>query len=132
LEKCPNGGALVLHVYQDELRNLSAEDMTKFVSEYFDFVYGENPEGVAHCVMGIVHRSAVYMPDFIDYFADKYPTLLKGDLGMSAVGTICSPGRDHKIGPSLLKFLCIPAAIDRSPQGITAFRKAFLFTTYIY
>jgi hypothetical protein len=37
---------------------------------------------------------------------------------MSAVGTICSPGRDHKIGPSLLKFLCIPATTDRSPQGI--------------
>lgn len=75
LEKCPNGGALVLHVYQDELRNLTDDEMTKFVAEYFDFVYGENPEGVSNCVMGIVHRSAIYMPDFISYFAEKHPTM---------------------------------------------------------
>jgi len=100
LEKCPNGGALVLHVYQDELRNLSAEDMTKFVSEYFDFVYGENPEGVAHCVMGIVHRSAVYMPDFIDYFADKYPTMhcKSGMMGKSDIdSTTISKYREHML-----------------------------------
>ena len=90
LEQYPNGGALVLHVYQNEISKLSPEEMEEFVRDYFDFVYGESSEGVAHCVMGIVHDAITDMPDFIDYFAEKHPEIIvkAGVLGKSDIETM--------------------------------------------
>lgn len=89
-DKYSNGGALVLHSYEDELKELTPTEMDQFVKEYFDIVLGENPEGVSNCVMGIVHGAATYMPDFIDYFADLHPNMIvkSGILGKSDVETL--------------------------------------------
>ncbi|XP_067683905.1 uncharacterized protein [Haliotis asinina] len=89
VEKYTNGGAYVVHTYQDELSDLSKEEMEEFVSEYFDLVYGET-NGSANFVMGIVHRSAENLPDFIDYFGDLYPnlTVKAGVLGKSDIETM--------------------------------------------
>jgi len=90
LEKYCNGGAIVMHVYQDEISHLSKEEKKEFVKDYFDFVYSENPEGVANCVMGIVHNSVNNMPDFIDYFSENFPnmTVKSGILGKSDIETV--------------------------------------------
>lgn len=49
-------------------------------------VFGEDENGYAHHVMGIVHNSAAYLPDLLDYMADNYPTLTvkNGVLGRSS------------------------------------------------
>lgn len=90
IEQYPNGGALVLHVYQNEISKLSPEQMEEFVKDYFDFVYGESSEGVGHCVMGIVHDAITNLPDFIDYFTENHPeiTVKAGVLGKSDIETI--------------------------------------------
>ncbi|KAK6177401.1 hypothetical protein SNE40_015509 [Patella caerulea] len=89
VEHYANGGATVIHAYQEELSVLSDEEMNEFSDEFFKLVYGETSEGVANCVMGIVHNAASYLPDFIDYFADLYPHLtVKTDvLGKSDIET---------------------------------------------
>jgi len=38
-------------------------------------VFGEDENGNAHHVMGIVHNAAAYLPDLLDYMANNYPTL---------------------------------------------------------
>ena len=72
----PNGGASVVHLYQDEISHLSEEDMQGLVKEYFEEVYGEDSEGVPRHVMGIVHGAAAYIPELIEYFAHSYPHLV--------------------------------------------------------
>ena len=75
VETHPNGGASVVHCYQDELKHLQPDKLKQFVKEYFDIVYGEREEGVPNHVMGIVHGSATYLPDLIEYFAINHPNL---------------------------------------------------------
>ncbi|ESP04561.1 hypothetical protein LOTGIDRAFT_135971, partial [Lottia gigantea] len=89
IEKYTNGGATVAHAYQDELNVLNEEEMKEFTEEFLNLSYGESTDGVADCVMGIVHGAASYLPDFIDYFADTYPNLtVKTDvLGKSDIET---------------------------------------------
>lgn len=50
-----------------------------------------------------------------------YLRFLYGDLD-SAVGTTCSPGRTHKIGPSLLLFRSDKLSAEKLPHGIVSFR----------
>lgn len=38
-------------------------------------MFGEDENGNALHVMGIVHNSASYLPDLLDYMADHYPSL---------------------------------------------------------
>ena len=71
MERYPNGGALVAHAYHAELGELTAAEQEEFADLFLELVYGEESEGVAHCVMGIVHDAAKPMDDFIDYFCDK-------------------------------------------------------------
>ncbi len=48
---------------------------------------------------------------------NQYFRLLNGDLGISAVGTICSPGLTHMMGPSSLWDLQSSFRVDRLPHG---------------
>ncbi|XP_046684250.1 general transcriptional corepressor trfA-like [Homalodisca vitripennis] len=75
VETYPNGGASVVHLYQDEIQNLSSTEMDELVTEYFKIVFGEDHNGNAHHVMGIVHDAARYLPDLLDYMAEHYPNL---------------------------------------------------------
>ncbi|XP_020288577.1 uncharacterized protein LOC109857065 isoform X2 [Pseudomyrmex gracilis] len=86
IEIYPNGGASVVHMFQDEIDNLSREQMEELVHEYFKVVFGEDENGNAYHVMGIVHNAAAYLPDLLDYMATNYPTLTvkNGVLGRSS------------------------------------------------
>ncbi|KAF4532614.1 hypothetical protein B566_EDAN013519 [Ephemera danica] len=75
VETYPNGGASVVHLYQDEIKDLSKEAMSELVEEYFKVVFSEDENGDAYHVMGIVHDAASYLPDLLDYMADTYPSL---------------------------------------------------------
>ncbi|XP_032679081.1 uncharacterized protein LOC116847802 [Odontomachus brunneus] len=75
IETYPNGGASVVHMYQDEIDSLSHEQTEELAQEYFKVVFGEDENGNAHHVMGIVHNAAAYLPDLLDYMANTYPTL---------------------------------------------------------
>ncbi|XP_065349732.1 lysine-specific demethylase RSBN1L isoform X2 [Cloeon dipterum] len=76
VEISANGGASVVHLYQDEISHLSPEEMDVLVDEYFKVVFQEDEDGNAQHVMGIVHGAAAYQPDYIDYMADNYPNLV--------------------------------------------------------
>ncbi|XP_054259988.1 uncharacterized protein LOC128984675 [Macrosteles quadrilineatus] len=86
VETYPNGGASVVHLYQDEIQNLSPLEMDELVAEYFKIVFGEDSNGSAYHVMGIVHDAARYLPDLLDYMAEHYPSLTvkNGVLGRSS------------------------------------------------
>ncbi|EZA53773.1 Round spermatid basic protein 1-like protein [Ooceraea biroi] len=86
IETYPNGGATVVHMYQDEIDSLSREQMEELTQEYFKVVFGEDENGNAHHVMGIVHNAAAYLPDLLDHMANNYPTLTvkNGVLGRSS------------------------------------------------
>ncbi|XP_043471380.1 uncharacterized protein LOC122504366 [Leptopilina heterotoma] len=75
IETYPNGGATVVHMYQDEIDILSSEEIEELAQEYFKVVFGEDENGNAHHVMGIVHNAAAYLPDLLDHMALHYPTL---------------------------------------------------------
>ncbi|XP_059489044.1 lysine-specific demethylase RSBN1L [Neocloeon triangulifer] len=76
VETNANGGASVVHLYQDEICRLSPEEMEVLVDEYFKVVFQEDEDGNPMHVMGIVHGAAAYQPDYIDYMAEKHPNLV--------------------------------------------------------
>lgn len=75
VEVYPNGGASVVHLYQDEIQSLSPDEMEELVNEFFDICFAEDEEGYAHHVMGIVHDAAKYLPDLLEHMAENYSTL---------------------------------------------------------
>ncbi|XP_021915148.1 uncharacterized protein LOC110827618 isoform X2 [Zootermopsis nevadensis] len=75
IETYANGGATVVHMYQDEIDCLSNEEMEELAQEYFKVVFGEDENGYAHHVMGIVHDAAAYLPDLLEHMAENYPSL---------------------------------------------------------
>lgn len=70
-----NGGASVVHMYQNEIDSLSDIEMEELTEEFFRIVFSEDENGYAHHVMGIVHDAAHYIPDLLDHMADNYSTL---------------------------------------------------------
>lgn len=86
VETQPNGGASVVHAFEDELSALSPRELSEFVREFFQVVFDEEPAGVPRYVMGIVHNSAAYLPDILEYFASAHPDMIvkRGHLGKSA------------------------------------------------
>ncbi|XP_036229383.2 uncharacterized protein [Bactrocera oleae] len=71
----PNGGASVVHLYQDELNQLTPEQMEELVEEFFNVCFAEDDQGYALHVMGIVHDAARYIPDLLEHMAENYSTL---------------------------------------------------------
>lgn len=43
--------------------------------KYLQVVFGEDEEGCARHVMGIVHDAASYLPDLLEHMAENYPSL---------------------------------------------------------
>lgn len=76
IEESANGGATVVHSYQDEISTLSSEELKDFVKVYMNEVFYEQQEGVPSHVMGVIHGGARRLPDFIDYFAEQYPEMI--------------------------------------------------------
>ena len=75
-ERDPNGGALVLHTYSDELAELSANDMQQFVDDYFKVAFSEDAAGASVYTIAIVHGAAANLPDPLEYLALKHPNLI--------------------------------------------------------
>uniref|UniRef100_A0A1A9WUT3 Round spermatid basic protein 1-like protein n=1 Tax=Glossina brevipalpis TaxID=37001 RepID=A0A1A9WUT3_9MUSC len=75
VEVYPNGGASVVHLYQDEIHHLATDEMEELVNEFFNVCFAEDEDGYAHHVMGIVHDSARYLPDLLQHMAENYSTL---------------------------------------------------------
>lgn len=71
----PNGGASVVHMYQDELDTLKPDEMEELVKEFFELVFSEDDNGFAFHVMGIVHDGARYLPDLLEHMAENYSNL---------------------------------------------------------
>ncbi|KAK7874562.1 hypothetical protein R5R35_013132 [Gryllus longicercus] len=86
VETYPNGGATIVHMYQDEIDCLNKTEMDELAQEYFKIVFGEDEKGFAYHVMGIVHDAAAYLPDLLNHMADNYPSLTvkNGILGRSS------------------------------------------------
>lgn len=89
-----NGGASVVHLYQDELDTLSPDEMDELVDEFFAVAFAEDADGCAHHVMGIVHDAAGYLPDLLEHMAENYSSLTvkAGVMGRNSdieTSTIC-------------------------------------------
>lgn len=70
-----NGGASVVHMYQDEIDALGKDEMNELVDEFFQVAFSEDGDGNAHHVMGIVHDAAAYLPDLLEHMSENYSTL---------------------------------------------------------
>lgn len=92
IEVHPNGGASVVHMYQDEINVLNENDMNELVAEFFDLTFGEDDNGFAHHVMGIVHDAAHYLPDLLEHMAENYSnlTVKAGVLGRNSDIETCT------------------------------------------
>jgi lysine-specific demethylase 9 len=75
IEVHPNGGASIVHMYQDELDTLSQTEMAELVDEFFELVFSEDENGFAFHVMGVVHDGARYLPDLLEHMAENYSNL---------------------------------------------------------
>jgi hypothetical protein len=76
IEEHPNGGASVVHVYQDELDRLLPREQTKDLAEiFFREVFRESSSGVADHVMGVVHGTVGYLPEMVQYLSTMHPDL---------------------------------------------------------
>ncbi|XP_042232609.1 uncharacterized protein LOC121873254 isoform X1 [Homarus americanus] len=75
VETYPNGDATVVHMYQEEIDALTKEEQDELAAEYLEVVFSEDDNGFAHHVCGIVHNAAKYMPDLLDYMAEKHAHL---------------------------------------------------------
>lgn len=75
IEVHSNGGASVVHMYQDEIDTLSKQELDELVDEFFTVAFSEDADGNAHHVMGIVHDAAAYLPDLLEHMSENYSTL---------------------------------------------------------
>ncbi|XP_028304877.1 round spermatid basic protein 1-like [Gouania willdenowi] len=73
IEQQANGGASVVHAYNEQLACLSPAEMQRFAQEFVTLSFSEDESPAAHFVMGIIHGAASYLPDFLDYFSYKFP-----------------------------------------------------------
>jgi hypothetical protein len=75
IEYHPNGGASIVHMYQDEISVLNEKEMDELVEEFFTVCMAEDEHGFSHHVMGIVHDAAAYLPDLLEHMAENYSDL---------------------------------------------------------
>lgn len=75
IEVHSNGGASVVHMYQDEIDTLPKQELDALVDEFFKVAFSEDVDGNAHHVMGIVHDAAAYLPDLLEHMSENYSTL---------------------------------------------------------
>lgn len=75
IEVHTNGGASIVHMYQNEIDSLNEAEMEELTEEFFRVTFSEDEDGFAHHVMGIVHDAAKYIPDLLDHMADNYSNL---------------------------------------------------------
>lgn len=62
-------------MYDDEIKHLRQEEQMELAQEFFTLAFKENSEGQAFFVIAVIHGSARYLPDILEYMAEKYPSL---------------------------------------------------------
>lgn len=62
-------------MYQDEIKHLSASELKELAHEWFRLAFEEDKNGHARFVIAVIHGSATYLPDILDYMAENYPNL---------------------------------------------------------
>lgn len=75
IEVHTNGGASIVHMYQDEIDTLTESELDELSEEFFRVVFSEDENGLAHHVMGIVHDAISYIPDLLEHLGENYSTL---------------------------------------------------------
>ncbi|KAH1029653.1 lysine-specific demethylase RSBN1L [Dendroctonus ponderosae] len=75
LETHTNGGANILRMYQDEIKHLSSSEIKELAREWFRLAFEEDKNGHAKFVIAVIHGSATYLPDILEYMAENYPNL---------------------------------------------------------
>lgn len=70
-----NGGGKILKLYQDEIYHLSPSEKHELAYEFLRETFKEEPIGKAVYCISIVHNSAYYLPDLLEYFAETHPNL---------------------------------------------------------
>lgn len=90
IERHANGGASLVHMYQEEFAHLPPEQAEKLAHVFFQEVFCEKPRGVARHVMGIVHNAAAYLPEMVSYLATNHPDMIikSGFLRKSEIETV--------------------------------------------
>ena len=69
----PNGGASIVHIDYNEVKDLKEKYLEKLVDNFFRIVFEEKEEGVATHVMGVVHDAARNIPELLQYFCEMHP-----------------------------------------------------------
>lgn len=75
IETHTNGGAKILRMYHEEIKHLSSSEIKELAQEWFKLAFEEDANGHATFVIAVVHGSATYLPDILEYMAENYPTL---------------------------------------------------------
>ena len=90
VERHANGGASVVHVYQEELSHLSKAELEGLARAFLRETFREEAEGVASHVMGIVHNAVAYLPEVVDYFSTQHPQVAvkTGHMRKSEIQTV--------------------------------------------
>ena len=90
VERHPNGGASVVHMYQREFQSLSVAQKEELATRFFQEVFSEQPVGMARHVMGIVHGAAEHLPEMVDYLSASHGELVvkAGHLRKSEIETV--------------------------------------------
>lgn len=83
------------------------------VMQVLDLIHRSTTKKKARCTMKVFFEVEYQQ----SHQNSAYLRLLNGDLGISAVGTICSPGLTHMMGPSSLWDLQSSFRLDRLPHG---------------
>lgn len=77
-ERYTNGGAFILHAYQQELEQLSKESLNAFVDKFFKSLFRERTKdglSFSNYSLGVIHGAAHAMPDLLDLMVSHYPQL---------------------------------------------------------
>ncbi len=86
----PNGGASVVHMYQDEIDHLPGDTLDELTQAFFKEVFLEEPSGVAKHVMGVVHGAGSHLPELVTHLGLYHPdlTVKIGHLKKSEIETV--------------------------------------------
>jgi len=71
VETSPNGGGKVLHLWQDDVANLTDEEHEAVAREFLKESFSEVNGWARYCCT-VVHGAAGYMPDFLEYLGDQH------------------------------------------------------------
>lgn len=114
IEQQANGGASVVHAYNEELSCLSPVEMQRFADEFVTLSFSENEAQAACFVMGIIHGAASYLPDFLDYFSYKFPNApVKMEvLGKKDIETTTMANFHSQVRMSLVFFFCFLSVVE--------------------